>query len=164
MLSLFRVAKVILFFEICKSVLYNFQTIFILYSAHSSYWLFIFNLCVISLVLVDLLLVYKQHFFTYSCIYTFFFVILQPQIRAIGFADIILKALISACFGKQKSGNFLTNPRQEGSKRPLGYDYPARRASFGIALFGGFHIRRGRCLLILIGKVFQNLCLKNKQR
>jgi hypothetical protein len=34
-----------------------------------------------------------------------------------------------------------TYPKQEGSKRPLGYDYPACRASFGMALFGGIHIQ-----------------------
>ena len=31
---------------------------------------------------------------------------LQSQIRAIGFADILLKAFISACFGTLKLGNF----------------------------------------------------------
>ena len=68
----------------------------------------------------------------FSCTYTFFFVPLQRKQK---FAD-ILKAFISACFGNLKTGNF-RQPEQEGSKRPLGYVYPACRASFGMALFGG---------------------------
>ena len=42
------------------------------------------------------------------------------------------------------------------------YIPPAERPSW-TALFGGFHIRRGRCLLVLIDKVFQDLRKKNKQ-
>jgi hypothetical protein len=44
--------------------------------------------------------------YSFFCTYTFFFVPLQSQIRAIGLADIILKAFISACFGTLKLGNF----------------------------------------------------------
>ena len=58
-----------------------------------------------------------------------------------------------------------TYPKQEGSKRPLGYDYPAHRASFvGLLCLVAFHIRRGRSLLILIGKVLQDLRVENKQK
>ena len=39
--------------------------------------------------------------------------------------------------------NFI-HPRQEGNKRPLGYVYPARRASFGKLCLVAIHIRRGR--------------------
>ena len=80
------------------------------------------------------------------------------------FAD-ILKAFISACFGISKSGKFHNRPKQEGSKRPLGYVYPARRASFvGLLCLVAFHIRRGRSLLILAKRVYQNLDMENKQR
>ena len=43
------------------------------------------------------------------------------------------------------------------------YIPPAERPS-GLLCLVAFHIRRGRCLLILIGKVYQNLCLENKQK
>ena len=43
------------------------------------------------------------------------------------------------------------------------YIPPAERPLW-TALFGGIQIRRGRCLLILIGKVFQDLRMENKQR
>ena len=33
--------------------------------------------------------------------------------------------VLSACFGITKSGKFHDRPKQEGSKRPLGYVYPA---------------------------------------
>ena len=43
------------------------------------------------------------------------------------------------------------------------YIPPAERPS-GLLCLVAFHIRRGRSLLILIGKVFQDLRMENKQK
>ena len=154
MLSLFRVAKVLLFFDLCKSFLYNFQTIFILSSAHSSYWLFIFNSCVISLAIVDLLSKNKQHFFTYSCIYTFFFVILHRKSEQ-SVLQTYYKSVYQRLFWHLEILQNFTSPKQEGSKRPLGYVYPAAERPLGLLCLVAFHIRRGRYLLILVCRVLQ---------
>ena len=46
----------------------------------------------------------------------------------------------------------------------MGYVYPAAEHPSGLLCLVAFHIRRGRSLLILIGKVFQDLRMENKQR
>ena len=42
--------------------------------------------------------------------------------------------------------------------------FPPAERPLWTALFGGIHIRRGRCLLILIGKVYQNLRKGNNKK
>ena len=80
------------------------------------------------------------------------------------FKDII-KSVYWRLFWYSETWKISTYPKQEGSKRPWGYDYPAHRASFvGLLCLVAFHIRRGRSLLILIGKVLQDLRVENKQR
>ena len=70
-----------------------------------------------------------------------------------GFADII-KSVYWRLFWLPETWKLSIYPKQEGSKRPLGYDYPARRASFvGLLCLVAFHIRRGRCLHILVSRV-----------
>ena len=70
------------------------------------------------------------------------------------FADILLKAFISACFRDSKSCKISSYLKQEGSKRPLGYDYPAHRASFRMTLFGGIHISAWALVAYSCCKVF----------
>ena len=60
---------------------------------------------------------------------------LQSQSR-IDLADIIKKRLLALVLVSWNPENF-TNPKQEGSKRPLGYVYPAAERPLWIALFGG---------------------------
>ena len=88
-----------------------------------------------------------MRFFLHTCKFFTTFATANPK-----FADILLKAFISACFRDSKSCKISSYLKQEGSKRPLGYDYPAHRASLsGLLCLVAFHIRRGRSLLILIG-------------
>jgi hypothetical protein len=51
-------------------------------------------------------------------------------------ADIIKKRLLALVLVIRKPEIF-ANPKQEGSKRPLGYVYPAAERPSWIALFGG---------------------------
>ena len=67
-------------------------------------------------------------------------------------------------FWHSETWKLSTYPKQEGSKRPMGYVYPAAEHPSGLLCLVAFHIRRGRSLLILIGKVFQDLRMENKQR
>ena len=102
----------------------------------------------------------KMQFFLHTCKFFTTFATANQK-----FADILLKAFISACFRDSKSCKISSYLKQEGSKRPLGYDYPAHRASFvGLLCLVAFHIRRGRSLLILMDGSCRNLKLENKQR
>ena len=76
----------------------------------------------------------------------------------------IIKAFISACFGVTKSGKFHNRPKQEGSKRPLGYDYPAAERLLWTALFGGISYSAWALLACSCERVYQNLVTENKQR
>ena len=68
------------------------------------------------------------------------------------FADIVKKAFISACFGITKSGKFHNRPKQDGSKRPLGYDYPAAEHPSGLLCLVAFIFGVGvRCLFLRKG-------------
>ena len=64
-------------------------------------------------------------------------------IRAIGLQTYYKKRLLALVLEFRNLVNFI-HPRQEGNKRPLGYVYPARRASFGKLCLVAIHIRRGR--------------------
>ena len=55
--------------------------------------------------------------------------ILQYLCTANQFAD-IKKSVYQRLFWYSETWKISTYPKQEGSKRPLGYDYPAHRASF----------------------------------
>ena len=73
------------------------------------------------------------------------------------------KAFISACFGFLKTGNF-RNPKQEGSKRPLGYDYPAaERPCVDCSVWWHF-ISAWALLAYSCERVYQSLVIENKQR
>ena len=61
-----------------------------------------------------------------------------------------IKSVYSACFGVSKSGKFQLNPRQEGSKRLLGYVYPAAERPLWTALFGGISYSAWALLFILV--------------
>ena len=88
-----------------------------------------------------------MRFFSYLCNR-------KPQL---GCADIVKKRLLALVLAVRKLETF-TQPKARGSKRPLGYVYPARRASIrGLLCLVAFHIRRGRYLLILVARFFQYL-------
>ena len=65
----------------------------------------------------------------------------------------IIKAFISACFGNLKSCKISFHPKQEGSKRPLGYDYPAtERPCVDCSVWWHFIFGVGvRCLFLWMG-------------
>ena len=93
-----------------------------------------------------------------SCYFVYFLLILLRKSKKCSnfatanpkFADILLKAFISACFRDSKSCKISSYLKQEGSKRPLGYDYPAHRASFiGLLCLVAFIFGVGvRCLFL----------------
>ena len=86
-----------------------------------------------------------MRFFLHTCKFCCTFATANPK-----FADILLKAFISACFRDSKSCKISSYLKQEGSKRPLGYDYPAHRASFiGLLCLVAFIFGVGvRCLFL----------------
>ena len=87
----------------------------------------------------------KMRFFLHTCKFFTTFATANQK-----FADILLKAFISACFRDSKSCKISSYLKQEGSKRPLGYDYPAHRASFiGLLCLVAFIFGVGvRCLFL----------------
>ena len=97
----------------------------------------------------------KVNFF---CTYTFFFVPLQRKRK---FAD-ILKAFISACFGSLKSGKFQPIQNKKAVNALWDMYIPPQSIPCGLLCSVAFHIRRGRSLLILIGRFYQNLERENK--
>ena len=88
---------------------------------------------------------------------------LQSQSR-IDLADIIKKRLLALVLAYRNPENF-TNPKQEGSKRPLGYVYPAaERPRVDCSVWWHFIFGVGvTCLFLLVGS-FRNLDMENKQR
>ena len=76
---------------------------------------------------------------------------LQSQSR-IDLADIIKKRLLALVLAYRNPENF-TNPKQEGSKRPLGYDYPAaERPCVDCSVWWHFIFGVGvACLFLLAG-------------
>ena len=88
---------------------------------------------------------------------------LQSQSR-IDLADIIKKRLLALVLAYRNPENF-TNPKQEGSKRPLGYVYPAaERPRVDCSIWWHFIFGVGvTCLFLLVGS-FRNLDMENKQR
>ena len=88
---------------------------------------------------------------------------LQSQSR-IDLADIIKKRLLALVLVSWNPENF-TNPKQEGSKRPLGYVYPAaERPHVDCSVWWHFICGVGvACIFLLVGS-FRNLKRENKQR
>ena len=99
----------------------------------------------------------------FSCTYTFFFVPLQRKAEQ-SVCRHIIKAFISACFGNLKTGNFHPIRNKKAVNALWDMYIPPQSIPCGLLCLVAFHIRRGRSLLILIGKVFQCLRLENKQR
>ena len=79
-------------------------------------------------------------------------------------ADII-KAFISACFGVMKSCKISPYPKQEGSKRPLGYVYPAtEHPLLDCSVWWHFISAWALCAYSYREGSCRNLITKNKQR
>ena len=86
-------------------------------------------------------------------------------VQEAGEADIMIKSVYQRLFWRFEILQNFTNPKQEGSKRPLGYDYPAAErpcvdcsvwwhSIFGVGV---------NCLFLLVGSC-RNLESKDKQR
>ena len=101
--------------------------------------------------------------FVYICLFKKISLPLQSQSR-IDLADIIKKRLLALVLVSWNPENF-TNPKQEGSKRPLGYVYPAaERPCVDCSVWWHFIFGVGvTCLFLLVGS-FRNLKRENKQR
>ena len=74
------------------------------------------------------------------------------------------KRLLALVLAYRNPENF-TNPKQEGSKRPLGYVYPAaEHPRVDCSVWWHFIFGVGvTCLFLLVGS-FRNLDMENKQR
>ena len=76
----------------------------------------------------------------------------------------IIKAFISACFGITKSGKFHNRPKQEGSKRPLGYVYPAAERPAVDCSVWWHSYSAWAFVAYSCERVYQSLVIENKQR
>ena len=88
------------------------------------------------------------------CAYAIFFVPLQPQTQ-IGLCRHSKKAFIGACFGKQKTGNFLFTRNKRAVNAPW---YVTSVVSTTISISAWAFI------VCSCERVFQYLCLENKQK